>query len=232
MEFAQPLSDEELDELDRFLSSDAMPEESMDVSMLDGFLTALIVGPNTLLPSVWLPEVWGATSGQPVQWESPQQEKRIVGLVMRHMSDIVWQLKEAPDHYEPLLFENDREDEPSPIIDEWCTGFIRGATLDGDAWAPLFESEDHSGLLFPMMLYGTEAGWQELQGNPELGKRHKEFADSLSDCVLAIQDYWLPVRKAKSTIRHEQAVPGRNDPCPCGSGKKFKKCCGSPAKLN
>ncbi|MFM8914468.1 MAG: SEC-C metal-binding domain-containing protein [Flammeovirgaceae bacterium] len=22
---------------------------------------------------------------------------------------------------------------------------------------------------------------------------------------------------------------GRNDPCPCGSGKKFKKCCGSNA---
>jgi SEC-C motif-containing protein len=27
------------------------------------------------------------------------------------------------------------------------------------------------------------------------------------------------------TVRKEQAT-GRNDPCPCGSGKKFKKCCG------
>jgi SEC-C motif-containing protein len=27
------------------------------------------------------------------------------------------------------------------------------------------------------------------------------------------------------TVRKEQTV-GRNDPCPCGSGKKFKKCCG------
>jgi hypothetical protein len=24
---------------------------------------------------------------------------------------------------------------------------------------------------------------------------------------------------------------GRNDPCPCGSGKKFKKCCGKEKKL-
>jgi SWIM/SEC-C metal-binding protein len=23
------------------------------------------------------------------------------------------------------------------------------------------------------------------------------------------------------------ATPGRNDPCPCGSGKKYKKCCGA-----
>lgn len=32
-----------------------------------------------------------------------------------------------------------------------------------------------------------------------------------------------PVRKGKKV--------GPNDPCPCGSGKKYKKCCGSPEKL-
>ena len=31
-----------------------------------------------------------------------------------------------------------------------------------------------------------------------------------------------PVRKSKKV--------GPNDPCPCGSGKKYKKCCGDPAK--
>jgi SEC-C motif-containing protein len=29
------------------------------------------------------------------------------------------------------------------------------------------------------------------------------------------------------TVRREQPKIGRNDPCPCGSGKKFKKCCGA-----
>jgi SEC-C motif-containing protein len=28
------------------------------------------------------------------------------------------------------------------------------------------------------------------------------------------------------TVRHESPKVGRNDPCPCGSGKKYKKCCG------
>jgi SWIM/SEC-C metal-binding protein len=27
-------------------------------------------------------------------------------------------------------------------------------------------------------------------------------------------------------------VPGRNDPCPCGSGRKYKKCCGSDAQVS
>ena len=32
-------------------------------------------------------------------------------------------------------------------------------------------------------------------------------------------------QKASGTIRKEKKI-GRNDPCPCGSGKKYKKCCG------
>ena len=31
------------------------------------------------------------------------------------------------------------------------------------------------------------------------------------------------------TVRREEPKVGRNDPCPCGSGKKYKKCCGAAA---
>jgi len=36
-----------------------------------------------------------------------------------------------------------------------------------------------------------------------------------------------PADTAAVTIRREGPKVGRNDPCPCGSGKKFKKCCGA-----
>ena len=29
------------------------------------------------------------------------------------------------------------------------------------------------------------------------------------------------------TVRRDEPKVGRNDPCPCGSGKKYKKCCGA-----
>ena len=32
-------------------------------------------------------------------------------------------------------------------------------------------------------------------------------------------------QKQSTTVRREAAKVGRNDPCPCGSGKKYKKCC-------
>ena len=32
--------------------------------------------------------------------------------------------------------------------------------------------------------------------------------------------------QVKKPVRRQQKKIGRNDPCPCGSGKKYKKCCG------
>jgi hypothetical protein len=33
-------------------------------------------------------------------------------------------------------------------------------------------------------------------------------------------------QKSSTTVRREEKKIGRNDPCPCGNGKKYKKCCG------
>jgi uncharacterized protein len=38
--------------------------------------------------------------------------------------------------------------------------------------------------------------------------------------------YWLDHAPRPETVR-VAPKPGRNDPCPCGSGKKYKKCCGA-----
>ena len=88
-----PLSDEELDELDAFLMAEGMPEEAMDVAMLDGFFTALAIGPNTLLPSRWLPLVWGETESEPMQFADDVQVQRILGLVMRMYNDRIQSLE-------------------------------------------------------------------------------------------------------------------------------------------
>ena len=232
MDLSQPLSEAEFKELDDFLASDATPDECMDISMLDGFLTALVVGPNTLMPSRWLPVVYGETEQDPMAWASAGEAEYMLGLILRHMNDIAWQLREAPDDYEPLLLESRHEGEPNPIIDEWCIGFVMGTNVDAAAWAPLFESEEGKAFLLPILLYGTESGHKELKSRPELAARHEQLADSLADCVLAIRDYWLPQRRAATTLRREEQKIGRNDPCPCGSGRKFKKCCGDTSRVH
>ena len=58
-------------------------------------------------------------------------------------------------------------------------------------------------------------------------KRHK-LAVELEAVIPDIRRYWLPRRKsAVATVQRDTPKVGRNDPCPCGSGKKFKKCCGA-----
>ncbi|MCB9672679.1 MAG: YchJ family protein [Alphaproteobacteria bacterium] len=41
--------------------------------------------------------------------------------------------------------------------------------------------------------------------------------------------YFESGERVQETIRRAEPKVGRNDPCPCGSGKKYKKCCGARA---
>lgn len=49
-----PLTDEEIRELDEFLLEAEGIDEAMDLSTRDGFLTAILCGPKTIMPSEWL----------------------------------------------------------------------------------------------------------------------------------------------------------------------------------
>jgi uncharacterized protein len=44
--------------------------------------------------------------------------------------------------------------------------------------------------------------------------------------VYDMRQIWQSLGERVEPVRRTE-VPGRNDPCPCGSGKKFKKCCGA-----
>ena len=60
MENSLPLNGAiDLDTLDDYLVSDHAPHDSMGLSDLDGFLTGIAVGPELILPSEWLPVIWG-----------------------------------------------------------------------------------------------------------------------------------------------------------------------------
>jgi uncharacterized protein len=232
MSLQAPLTDAEYDEIDQFLMSDVTPEACMDISMLDGFFTALLIGPNTILPSLWLPTVWGETAEDPMEFESTEQMQHVLGLLMRMYNERALDLREGEDVFDPLIFEREHEGKTVSVIDEWCTGFMRGVQMDAQGWDPLFQSEEDAALLTPMILYGTQTGLEQLESNADLRARHQQLADAIGICVVGIRDYWLPQRKSTATFKRESAKVGRNDLCPCGSGKKYKKCCGSPERLH
>ena len=119
-----PLSEAKLEELDQFLLDTEGIEESMDISTLDGFLTAIVCGPKRVMPGEWMRWVWDMEHGEDVpQFESPAQAQRILGLLMRHMNDIAETLLQTPDQYPPLLMEN-------PTMAARCRSSTRGARVN------------------------------------------------------------------------------------------------------
>ena len=56
----------------------------------------------------------------------------------------------------------------------------------------------------------------------------RPLSSSLANARVDAAETWLP-QGPTPQIAQGQARPGRNDPCPCGSGKKFNKCCGASA---
>lgn len=76
----------------------------MNLEALDGFFTALVCGPETVMSSEYLPVVWGQKREDdgPV-FESPAQAQRILSLLRRHWNTIASTLN-AGEPYAPLLY--------------------------------------------------------------------------------------------------------------------------------
>jgi uncharacterized protein len=80
-----PLTGIEYEELDIFLISVEHEEAVLDLSEFDGFVTAIVSGPETIMPSTWMPALWGGEDNAPV-WDDPEDYQFIFGLMIRHMN--------------------------------------------------------------------------------------------------------------------------------------------------
>jgi len=169
---ARPLSEEEIEQLDDFLMSDAAPEDGMDVSMMNGFLTALSSGPNLMMPSAMLRWIWDAEHGEASPlFRNTEESVSIVSLIIRHWNEVNNTLNNALDQYEPLIFERESGGRVLPIIDEWCLGYYKGIAVDRAAWEPLMAQ--HPEWFTAITLYGTENGWDELKRRQDSLEQHQ-----------------------------------------------------------
>jgi uncharacterized protein len=223
----EPLSEAELDNLAQFLES-CKGGRVMNVEALDGFFSALVAGPDIVMPSEYLPEVFGSETPESHQFESLEEAQDILGLMMRHWNDIAGTLLKGEVHL-PLLTEDENGFARG---NDWARGFIRGTYMRHDCWAELLADEDHGGCMIPMLALYHEHD-ENLAMRPEpLGPEQREkLIESMASGLVVAYRYFRRHAKPDATT-HEPAPRlttskiGRNDPCPCGSGKKYKRCCG------
>jgi len=225
-----PLTETELQQLDEYLlnridddaQTDGKDEGILDVSELDGLFTAIVSGPSFITPSQWLPVIWGDFEPE---WRDEREFKQIFTLLGRHLNGIADTLMEQPEYFEPMFLERTVEGKTYTIVEEWCRGYMRGVSLALEQWDQ--GGELISALLMPILVHTSKRGWETLENMSETEKENIQQA--ITPNVREIHAHWLTQRAPGSTpsttIRHTTPTIGRNDPCPCGSGKKYKKCC-------
>ena len=243
---AHDLSDAEFAELDELLAKTPEPLEPLDAVMLDGYLCGVIVQPVLLEPATWLAHVFDF-DGRPLPDAlDTAWRERTTTLIMRRHAALNRALAEH-GWFDPLVLEVDGEQAPdaggdkeadaaaglgpiSQAVMPWVAGFQHAAASFPD----LDEMDDDAVMAALARLYrhlpAETDEERELVATLDREDPLTDLDDAMEDMVAAVADLYdltSDLRYKVDTVRREAPKVGRNDPCPCGSGKKFKQCHGA-----
>lgn len=225
------LTDDELLRLQAFLDSPEVADTSMDVAAMEGYFAALAIGPRTMMPSQWMPWIWDMDEGeaQPAFGDA-NEANALMQLVLRQYNGVVGDFMDAPAAFRPLYDRN-----PRWSASAWCEGFLLAAELGAGDWSPLWISQPAWMAAFTRLGSAEGLALTEKHGDTEV------WLGQILPSLQKIHAFWLEQRaavsggqvvddfgfgtQAQTTQTRTAPKVGRNDPCPCGSGKKFKKCC-------
>ena len=227
-----PLSDAEFDELESCLSR-FHSEQAMNLERVDGFFTALICTPEMTPPSVYLKEIWGGEEMSDDEiFDTTEDLQSFINLLMRHWNAVSKKLSDD-EVFLPVLLENSTGVAKG---NDWAKGFMRGMKLHQEDWSELLNDEENGGTLVPVMSLAHENDpdpKMRTYKEPVSPELREKLIMGLTIGAMKIYKYFEPYRRmavstmeSRQTFRRETPKVGRNEPCPCGSGRKFKRCCG------
>jgi uncharacterized protein len=215
----------ELRELDARLTALPASRGAMRLSELDGFLAGIVVCPEPIAPSEWLPSIWGEDDedAEPA-FDHKSDLQEFMGLLFKHYNRIADDLMQGGGRYSPIV-----DVEADEILWEtWITGFDAAMSLRPDSWMGILESGDEEAasaisLITALIAIADGATSEDLDG-AKVDELAAAAPQVIPTCVQALNDWRLA--RDRITRPAARSKVGRNDPCPCGSGKKYKKCCG------
>jgi uncharacterized protein len=218
-----------------FLLSKHVPDTAMTVEGVDGCFSALAICPSEARTDEYWPALWNYDAeieGEP-SYDDDEQAAYVTDLLSRYMDTVKQRVAAGYPHPGVYFSSNDDEEERN-----WLAGFLRGVALRAQAWGDR-AGEDDDCNMFMSAIYILASG-----NAPEAEERftpqeRTAFFKKLPTLLLNLHRTWrglptvpLPAAAAEpsydpATARRFGRKIGRNEPCPCGSGKKYKRCCGS-----
>ena len=215
--------DPDLTRLDAMLG--ALGDDAMVLGQLDGYLCGIAVSPEEIDEADWLTGVFGSDDASAVDAAMLGVDLiALSGLILDRYDAITAELAEG--RYQPL-YDVDGDD---ILWEIWLDGFETAMALRLSAWDKLLRSHKESraqeaAFAITDLLAASDPRLSDAERNdPALIALSKEAPALIP--MLAAELY----RAHRLVAPHEpirSAAVGRNDPCPCGSGLKYKRCHGA-----
>ena len=228
------LDDPRIGELEDLLELRAVPHGGFGLEALDGYLTALVLCREPVGPSEWMPRVWGKFAPR---WENEEEATAVISLLMSAWNTVAHRVRLGGEDMNPEALPmwwlpDDVDAEHGDEVDigaEWAGGFLDGMELRGDDWDAWIAEQpwiaDIEGYLEGLAIGSYPPEEPGIDREPLSYRERLEIFFSLPDMMLDLHIERIESLTPREPVRRA-AEPGRNDPCPCGSGKKYKKCCG------
>ena len=199
-------------------------EEPMLLTELDGFLTGILVGPERIAPGEWMEVVWGTDDGSP-PFDDPVDVQWFADAVIARYDEVRRDLKRGKP--KPIFDVDERNGDV--LWELWIDGFTDAMALRPDGWSAWSDEADPataealSVLSSLMAIARNESDLDSVQINAVEDAAPGRIAEVI------VRLYAAQTRDAAAApappVDVRSAKIGRNDPCLCGSGVKFKRCC-------
>jgi uncharacterized protein len=200
----------------------------MLLSELDGFIAGILVCPEMIMPNEWLPIVLGDNGEGAGAFETQDAMQDCVQLVFKHYNTVSRDLQRGSGRYTPVFDVDPRHDEI--LWELWIGGFERAMAMRPESWLVVAQESDDeeaaiamAGMMALIAIAEREA---DTDPDPEQITALTEAASDLIPEWVETLNIWRLRNATDQPAPAKSTKVGRNDPCPCGSGKKYKKCCG------
>jgi uncharacterized protein len=188
---------------------------------MDGYLTGTLLTPD-LEASQWVLGLWAEAPNL----ADDSRVTQALTTVLARRKAIEAELQQGWPAFHPSFCAA----EPGQKADhgkvrEWVNGFWKAMRLDPQYWSDL--GDDDRTAAFIGLFAGFIPTDAEIDERDDADEIRDEHAALLPRALVGLRKLALLREKDATALRSIQANKvGRNQPCPCGSGKKFKRCCG------
>jgi uncharacterized protein len=193
----------------------------MLLSTLDGFLAGIVLCPVAVPMDEWLPEIWAGTHGE-ASFADARDAAWFADLVSDHAAAIARALDRGAGRYQPFIEVDVARGET--LWELWIEGFAAAMDLRPEAWT------SHAGEGAAAAIAGLTTliaiAFDECDLDRERIDALTQEAPALIPAYLQLLHASHPERAARAAVLPSAARIGRNDACSCGSGAKYKRCCG------